>query len=85
MASGTNRISPSPEYDKLISSLADARRKRHISQRALCIKLGKPPTFVSKIERGERGLGIAELFELATALEIDALALLKEAFGGTQG
>jgi len=81
MAGTTDRVSGSASYDNLIAALATARLSVQMSQRGLSSKLGKAPTFVSKIERGERMLGIVELFQVCGALGVDALTLLNDTFG----
>lgn len=40
--------------------------------------MGKPQSFVSKIESGERSLHVCEVFEYARALGIDAQMLIAE-------
>lgn len=84
MAGTTDRASGRPAYDNLIAKLIEARVYFKISQRDLSRRLGKPHTFVSKIEGGERQLGLVELFDICAALGVDALPLLKEAFGGSK-
>jgi transcriptional regulator with XRE-family HTH domain len=85
MSGTSDRASGGPSYDMVIAALVEARQSRRISQRELSRKLGKPPTFVSKIERGERQLGLVELFDVCAALGIDALPLLKDAFARGNG
>ena len=49
-----------------------ARRDAGLTQVALAKKLGRPQSFVSKFERGERRLDVAEFLDVARALGIDA-------------
>ena len=84
MVGSTDATSGMSAYDKLIASLIVVRRRANLSQRSLSRKVRQAPTFISKIERGERQLGIVELFDICAALEVDALPLLKEAFGGSK-
>jgi transcriptional regulator with XRE-family HTH domain len=58
--------------------LADARREVGLTQVALAKKLGRPQSFVSKFERGERRLDVVEFVELATALQLDPAAVVRE-------
>ena len=52
--------------------LVEARREAGLTQVALAKKLGRPQSFVSKFERGERRLDVTEFLEVARALGIDA-------------
>jgi transcriptional regulator with XRE-family HTH domain len=52
--------------------LVEARRDAGLTQVALAKKLGRPQSFVSKFERGERRLDVAEFLDVARALGIDA-------------
>jgi transcriptional regulator with XRE-family HTH domain len=47
-----------------------------ISQRELARRLGKPASFVNKIEQLERRLDILEFIAIANALEIDPLEMM---------
>lgn len=49
-----------------------------LTQAALAAKLGKPQSYVSKYERGERRVDVVELLEIADALGVDAAALVAE-------
>jgi transcriptional regulator with XRE-family HTH domain len=52
--------------------LVEARREAGLTQVALAKKLGRPQSFVSKFERGERRLDVTEFLDIARALGIDA-------------
>ena len=52
--------------------LVEARRDAGLTQVALAKKLGRPQSFVSKFERGERRLDVTEFLDVARALGIDA-------------
>jgi DNA-binding XRE family transcriptional regulator len=56
--------------EKLQVLLIEARRKAELSQVQLAKKLGRPQSFVSKYENGERRLDVVELREICHALEI---------------
>jgi hypothetical protein len=58
----------SPEYRDLIDVMAAYRREVGVSQRELARRLGKPPSFVNKIELFERRLDILEYIAIAEAL-----------------
>ena len=51
--------------------LVQARRDAGLTQVALAKKLGRPQSFVSKFERGERRLDVTEFLDVARALGID--------------
>ena len=55
----------SKEYKKTIKKLKKARLEIGLKQEDVAEKLKKPQSYVSKIERGERRIDIAELQELA--------------------
>ena len=59
------------QYQRFCTILAEARTSRAISQVSLAERLGKPQSYVSKYENGERRLDIVEFLEIAAALEID--------------
>jgi transcriptional regulator with XRE-family HTH domain len=58
--------------------LVDAREAAGVTQVALARKLGKPQSFVSKFERGERRLDVVEFLDVAHALNIDPLHVVAE-------
>lgn len=53
------------EYKEIISRLKQARIGTGLSQRAVADKLGKPQSYISKIESGERRLDVAEMKKFA--------------------
>ena len=57
---------------KLGALLRVARRKAPLSQAALGAKLGKPQSFISNYETGERRLDVIELIAIAELLGISA-------------
>lgn len=57
--------------------MVEARKKTKISQHELARRLGKPQSFVSKYERCERRLDVAEFVKVAHALEIDPSKLMR--------
>ena len=73
-----------PQYDILQKDLVDARKKTGLTQQEVADRLGRPQSFVSKYECGERGLDIIELLAVCRTLGIKPLSILKklEATGG---
>lgn len=66
-----------PKYRALLNTLVDARKSRKLSQAELAEELGRAQTFISKYERGERRLDVIEFIEVAIALEIDAVEVIR--------
>lgn len=60
--------------------MASARNAAGITQVELAERLGKPQSFVSKVERGERRLDVIEFCQVAEALGRDPASLLAEFF-----
>lgn len=54
-----------PEYREFLKRLKAARRAAGMTQTEAAKALGKPQSFVSKCESGERRLDVIELDELA--------------------
>ncbi len=70
------RTTHSPLYRKIIAVLVDTRKQKGLTQVDLAGRLGKPQSFVSKFENGERRIDAAEFIEICLALQVDALTLL---------
>ena len=51
----------SKDYKVIIERLKKARIEADLSQQAVADKLGKPQSYISKIETGERRLDVAEM------------------------
>ncbi|MCK7227585.1 helix-turn-helix domain-containing protein [Enterobacter asburiae] len=68
----------SDEYQRVINALKKARKARGITQAQLAEALGKPQSFIAKVESGERRLDVVEFVHLARLLEINFDQLLKE-------
>jgi transcriptional regulator with XRE-family HTH domain len=49
-----------------------------LTQVTLAKKLGRPQSFVSKFERGERRLDVPEFLDVARALGIDAAQVISD-------
>ena len=61
----------SPEYDRLVRLLIDARSEAGLSQRAMAERLAKPRSYVSKVETKERRVDVLEFIEWASAAGAD--------------
>jgi len=55
----------SNEYKAVIQKLREAREEAGLTQAEAAEKLGKPQSYISKIERGERRIDIIELSKIA--------------------
>ena len=65
-------------YQRLCELLIRERKRAGLTQAALAAKLGRPQSFVSKIERGERRVDVVEFLEFVDALDADPTALVEE-------
>ena len=57
----------SDAYKAMIDRLVDARRAAGIRQVELAERLGKPQSFISKVERRERRIDVVEFIIIARA------------------
>ena len=55
----------SKEYKYTVTQLKKARKEAGLTQKEVAEKLGKPQSFISKCESGQRRVDINELNELA--------------------
>lgn len=62
---------------KLREQLIQARKSVDLTQVELAVRLGRPQSFVSKYERGERRLDIIEFCEVCRALGKDPVRFLQ--------
>ena len=65
-------------YRVVGACLAAARKWANVTQQELAARLGKPQSFVSEYERGQRRLDVVELLVIARALGADPLDLFAE-------
>jgi len=61
----------SKDYRNVIEKLKKARLAARLKQEDVALKLKRPQSYISKIERGERRVDIAELKELAKIYKKD--------------
>lgn len=67
----------SPEQNRLQRLLRQIRRGAGLRQEDLADRLGKPQSFVSKYETGERRLDLIELGEICGAVGITLVELVR--------
>lgn len=65
------------EYKKVINKLREARETADLTQAQAADKLGKPQSYISKIERGERRIDVTELKAIATLYKITISDILE--------
>lgn len=68
----------SEPYGELLRALVVARKGAGLRQIELAERLGKPQSFVSKIERGERRLDVVEMIVVARAIGVDEIQFIGE-------
>ena len=66
------------KYERFRKRLVTGRKSKGLTQMQVAERLGKPQSFVSKYERGERRLDVVEFLEVAKAIGTDPFKLLKE-------
>ena len=62
----------------LLDLLRRARKEAGLTQATVAERLGKPQSYVAKIEGGERRLDVVEFVALARALDADPGAIVAE-------
>ena len=63
---------------RFLDLLRQARTRARLTQTELAERLGKPQSFVAKVEGGERRLDVVEFIMVAQALEADPAAIIRE-------
>lgn len=66
-----------PEHTVLMNVLIRAREKCGLTQAEVAKALGKPQSFIAKIEVGERRLDVLEFCAISRALGIEPVALME--------
>jgi transcriptional regulator with XRE-family HTH domain len=73
------RKSEAKDIDRRLQDvLAECRSERGLTQVQLAKKLGKPQSFVSKYETGERKLTVGDFVAVCRALDTDFINLIKK-------
>jgi len=65
------------DYKEIINRLKQARIDAGLSQQAVAAQLGKPQSYVSKIESGERRLDVVEIKKFAEIYKKDISYFIK--------
>ena len=58
--------------------LTQARIDAELTQQVVANRLGKPQSFIAKVEGLERRIDIVEFFDIAKAIGFDPVPLMKE-------
>ena len=72
-----------PKYKIFQQLLAHYRQEHDLTQMQLAEMLGRPQSFVSKYENGERRIDLIEFLEIAGALKIEPAEFLKQLENGS--
>lgn len=70
------RMNDSKFYPALLSFLKEERLALGLSQKALATKLGRPQSYVGKVEVGDRRLDIYEFVVYCRALGVNSATVL---------
>lgn len=62
----------------LVGLLRETRLSKEITQADLAERLGKPQSFVSKVERAERMIDAVELRSWCIALDVDVVKVVRD-------
>ncbi len=68
----------SPEYEHFRLLMITAREKKGLTQSDIALTLGRPQSFVSKYESGERRLDMIEFIQVCLALGIDPKGIIAD-------
>ncbi|HGB3473270.1 TPA: helix-turn-helix domain-containing protein [Salmonella enterica subsp. diarizonae serovar 61:l,v:z35] len=68
----------SDEYRMVIKALRDARLAGRITQEALARSLGRPQSFIAKVENGERRLDVVEFVHICHLLQINPASIISK-------
>jgi transcriptional regulator with XRE-family HTH domain len=67
-------------HNRFRELLTEARKSEQLTQADVSMRIGRPQSFVSKYERGERRLDVIEFAEVARALGIDPVRFLTKLY-----
>lgn len=67
-------------YAELRALLVAERERAGLTQVDVASRMGKPQSYVSKYERGERRLDLVEFMDVSKALGIDPVATVRKLF-----
>jgi transcriptional regulator with XRE-family HTH domain len=65
-------------YSRFLKLMKRARVKSGLTQVDLATRLGRPQSFVSKCESGERRVDVAEFLAFCKAIQVDPLTIVRQ-------
>jgi transcriptional regulator with XRE-family HTH domain len=68
----------SQTYSRFLTLFRKARLSAGLTQEEVARRLGRPQSFVSKCESGERRVDVAELLAFCKAIRIDPVHFIRE-------
>lgn len=68
----------SPRHKRLLKLMLELRDSRSLTQAEIAARLGRPQSFVSKYETGERRLDVIEFCDVLHTLGADPVEFLAE-------
>jgi len=68
----------SKNYQRVIETLISARKSKGVRQIAVAEALGKPQSYVSKIEGKERRLDVVEFVDLCRAIGVSPTEIMRQ-------
>jgi transcriptional regulator with XRE-family HTH domain len=69
-----------PIYRELIASIVEARDTAKLTQQVVADRLGRPQSYVAKVEGFERRIDVVELLQIAKAIGFDPIPLVRRAW-----
>ncbi|KZY78563.1 hypothetical protein A3740_00905 [Oleiphilus sp. HI0068] len=70
-------------YEALYRTLGKLRKGQSITQQELADRLGKPQSFVSKYESGERKVDVIEFIDIVHSMGLDPAQVLADLINST--
>lgn len=68
----------SPEYERFLGQLKEARVRAGLTQTDAARRLGRPQSFVSKCESGERRVDVVELGQFCKAYNLTLVRFVQD-------
>jgi transcriptional regulator with XRE-family HTH domain len=65
-----------PRYVEMLGRLRRAREERGIGQQELAARLGRPQSYISKIETGDRRVDLVEILDICRSLGVQLEAVV---------
>lgn len=70
------RSTHTPDYQRLVNLLVETRRAAQLTQQQVADRLGKPQSYVAKVEGAERRIDVLEFAALVKAMGNNPVVLL---------